>query len=851
MIQFPPKVMSNRIIILLSILFISIHAVAQVRLQGSVVDFETSEPVPYATVKVVNSQQGVLCDAEGKFSISVPSKKSRIVVSAMGYDTEELNPSQFEKQNRIIQLKAIGISMNEVVVKPHKEKYSKKNNPAVDLIRKVSENRNITDPERHHYFNYDSYQTLALGFNNINPESNKNLLLRNFGFIRDYIDTSDVTGKPILTLTTKDKFSHNYYQKNPSKHREIVTYTNDSGIDDFLDKDNMRTMIEAVFQDIDIYDDNIKILRNTFVSPLSPIAPDFYKFYLTDTINIEGDSCIELSFVPRNSHSLGFTGKFYITQIGDNYFIKRLNMNVPTDINLNFVNRLYLKQEFKLSDDTTRLKVLDDMYAEMQLLPGTPEFYGRRTTTLGAHAFTEPRNSHEIFSTLGNVKYDVGSESPDSLLNFVRYTPINHGKKSVKDMVSALRANRAYAITEKVLKIAFTQYFPTAKESKFDLGPVNTLFSHNHIEGWRFRVGGMTTANLNPHIFTDGYLAYGTKDKKFKYEAGLTYCFEKRKYHTLEFPINSIRINYKYDVDMLGQHFEFANNDNVVMSFKRKEDYQITYRRHAGIEYKREWANNLSISVSATYTTQHATEYMPFVYVNGAQIPRYNEGGFNVTFRYAPGEKFYQTATERINIDKDVPIFSLSHFYAPSGAFGNLFEVNKTEIAFQKRFRLSLMGYVNTIFKGGHVWSTSAYPDLLIPNANLSYIIQPETFSLMNPMEFINDSYASAFITYHASGALFNYIPLINKLKLREVFAFNCLYGHLSKRNDPAYNENVFRFPEISNTKRMGSMPYMEISAGIENIFKVMRVDYVWRLSYRNSPDISRSGLRVAVHFTF
>ncbi|MDE5800769.1 MAG: carboxypeptidase-like regulatory domain-containing protein, partial [Paramuribaculum sp.] len=189
--------------------------------------------------------------------------------------------------------------------------------------------------------------------------------------------------------------------------------------------------------------------------------------------------------------------------------------------------------------------------------------------------------------------------------------------------------------------------------------------------------------------------------------------------------------------------------------------------------------------------------------------------------------------------------------YSPKNFLGNNFEVNITELSLSKRFWLSAFGYVDAIVKGGHVWSRSPYPNLLVPNANLSYTIQPESFALLNPMEFVTDSYAMWDLTYWANGAILNYVPLIRKLKLREVFSFRGFYGHLSRRNDPLLNPSLFRFPEVVSVERLGDTPYMEVGVGLDNIFKILRVDYVWRLTYRHVPGADRGGVRVALHFTF
>ena len=380
---------------------------------------------------------------------------------------------------------------------------------------------------------------------------------------------------------------------------------------------------------------------------------------------------------------------------------------------------------------------------------------------------------------------------------------------------------------------------------------MNTLISNNDVEGWRFRVGGITTANLNKRLFARGFVAYGTKDKKIKYSGELEYSFIDKKYHSREFPVQSLRLTHLYDVDQLGQQYAFTNKDNIFLSLKRHEDNLMTYHRYTNLEYILELHNNFSLVAGLSHDRQEATKYVPFVDGYNNTYSHYNQSSLKIKLRYAPGEKFYQSKTHRYPINLDAPIFELTHTYSPKNFLGSMFEINKTEFSAQKRFWFSAFGFADCILKGGHVWSKAPYPNLLLANANLSYTIQPESFALMNPLEFINDSYVSWDVTYWANGALLNYIPLLKKLKLREAFSFRGLYGHLSDKNDPTKSLELFKFPETAQPFKMTSTPYMEVGVGVDNLFKILRVDYVWRLTYRNNPNIDKSGIRIALHITF
>lgn len=830
---------------------IQISAQSPTHLSGLVIDSISKEPIPFVAVYLKGTDRGVLTQENGKFEIATRSKFSEIEFSAMGYSKKVIPTKSIIGDKITVLLSPTGVALDEVTVKPKKEKYSKKNNPAVEFVTKIINSKRRNDPRQHPYYNYDKYEKITIALNNFSVDKNEGWFSSNFGFLKDYIDTSEVSGKPILNVSVKEKASSVYHRSEPEREKEYVFGLNRAGLDDIADQEAVQTFIEDIFREVDIYKNDITILQNRFVSPLSRIATDFYKYYLTDTIEVAGDSCVELTFVPHTPQTFGFTGRLYVPKNDSTMFIKKITLMVPSSINLNFVDYIMISQEYQKAPNGSRLKVKDDMTIEFTVIPGLQGLYARRNTTYTNHNFKK-LNDDRIFDFAQYEIIDKNALSRDNAFwEGRRLSKITANERNISEMITQLRSNSFYYWSEQVLKVLVGGYITTSKESKVDIGPMNTLISFNDIEGVRVRGGLMTTANLSKHWFGRGYAAYGFKDKKAKYSAEIEYSFNEKKYHPREFPVHSIRMSHLYDVDMIGQHYMFTNMDNMFLSLKRQDDTQMTYHRVSNLEYTLELHNNFSIVAGISHERQEATPYMPFINGINQSYSHYNESSFNLQLRFAPGEKFFQAKTVRIPVNKDAPVFVISHTFAPKNFLGNMYEVNKTEISVQKRFWFSAFGYTDIIVKGGKVWSQSPYPNLLIPNANLSYTIQPESYSLMNPMEFINDRYLSWDLTYWANGALFNRIPLFNKLQLREVFTFRGLYGKLSDKNNPELNPDLFRFPIDSHTRLMTDTPYMEIGAGVDNIFKILRIDYVWRLTYKDSPNIDKNGLRIALHMTF
>lgn len=834
-----------------SLLIIEANA-EECAIKGYVIDSITQKPIPFASIFNKDKATEFLTDTLGIFYLTPNQSQSKIRVSSNGYKTRDIVFNSTNNDSIKISLVPDGIILKELIVKKQKHKYSKKNNPAVDFAIRVRNKMSFTDPlEVNKYYNYDKYEKITLGLNNFTDNPQNSWMFEEFKFLKNYIDTSDVSGKPILNVSVKEKASQIINQKDPKKRKEYILGIKRTGVDDITEQKSFQILLEEVFKEIDLSKNDISILQNRFISPLSKIAPDFYKFFLTDTTQVDGEECVQLSFSPRNSNSFGFVGHIYVPTNDTTLFVKKVSMGISPSINLNFIDQMYINQEFVRSENGCRLKTKDDMIIELSLLPGTQGLYARRNTSLSNHNFNKPHN----MSLLDNNKDVIISENAYNqdftFWNSIRTIPISKNEENLETLIEQLRNVPIYYWTEKIIRLLAVGYIHTSKKSMFDIGPINSFISYNDFEGWRFRVGGTTTANLNKRIFARGFVAYGINDQRLKYKGELEYSFVDKQYHANEFPINSINVSHSYDIDPLGQHYTSTNNDNFFLSLKRHDDNLMTYLRQTKIEYKLELINNFSITAGISHERQEATKYAPFI--DGYSIPysHYNQSLINLKLRYAPGEKFYQTRESRFPISKDAPILELSHIFSPKGFLGNMFEINRTELSAKKRFWFSAFGYTDIILKGGYVWSKSPYLNLLLPSANLSYTIQPETFSLMNPLEFINDSYFSWDITYWANGAIFNYIPLINKLKLRETFTFRGIFGHLSNRNNPDCDNTLFKFPAQAQPQKMNSTPYMEVGVGIDNILKMFRIDYVWRLTYRDNPDIDKSGIRVGFHLSF
>lgn len=838
------------------------HAQSFTSASGIVKDSITGEPLPFVSVYFDGSTIGAMTDDNGTFTLQNNQGYTKLAAASLGYDTKfiDLKPGK-KNDNLEVLLKPTAFEISEVVVKPKREKYTRKDNPAVELIKKVIAHKNDNRIEAKPEYQTEVYEKLSLSLDNFNPNLDKNKFLKKFKFIKNYLDTSEFNGKPILTVSVRENLSDFYYRKSPKAEKTIVRAKRMQGIDKTLDDGGgITSNLEEIFKSINIFDNNIPILLNRFVSPLSStLATTYYHYYIMDTLDVGGDKCVDLAFVPANSESYGFTGRLYITLDG-NYAVKKVLLNTPANINLNWVDKLRIEQEFKQMPDSTWVLDQENTFVNFYVVKGTQQLYAHQLRNYDNYNFNV-QNADSVFGLLGALHVlPEATAQPDTFWTHNRPIPLKEKEDALKDLLGQLRKVPAFNAIIKTAEILITGYIPTAndkKVTKFDFGPMNTTFSANHLEGFRMRVGGMTTANLNPYWFASGYLAYGTNDRKIKYNLKLTHSFTKKEYHEGENPVNNLSFIQEYDVYTPGQDFLFTSKDNIFVAWKVGEPVtKMQYIRKSVLQYEKEWLNGLTWKSWIMNQNNEAAGTLQYIKRDESgnlyHIKDFTTSEIGTQLRFAPGERAYNGRSGKesvFNLSKDAPVFKLSHQLGIKGVLGGDYNYNHTEISAEKRIWLSSFGHIDAQIKAGKVWDKVPFPLLILPNTNQSITIQPEAFHMMNALEFVTDQYVSFNATYYLKGWILNRIPGIKWLRLREVLSFNMIYGGLTDKNNPTLTPGLFLLPD--GTQPLGSTPYMECSVGLENIFKILRIDYYRRLTYLDHPDIKKGGIRIALRFTF
>lgn len=838
-------------------------SVSAQNIQGVVTDSLTNEPIPYLSVFYEGKGVGSITDNDGNYKVETRKGWNKLTFSAVGYVTKVVNIIPGVTKNLNVRMRPDDIMLDEVVVKPKREKYSRKNNPAVELMKKVIAHKKNNKLSENDYYQYNKYQKITMSLNDVTPEMLEKGMYKKMPFLKDQIELCEETNKFILPISVNETASQKIYRKHPKSEKTIIKGMSSTGVNElFATGDMLSTVLKDVFTDVNIYDNDIRLLQYPFINPISSSdAISFYKFYIMDTTFVDKDKCFHLTFVPNNSQDFGFTGHLYVLA-DSSYTVKKCTMNLPKKSGVNFVDNMDIIQEFEQLPNGEWVLKTDDMIVEMTLMKIMQGFQIRRTTRYSDYAFDEL--PQQLFKRKGaEIKEADAMMRGDDFWNQYRPVPLTQTESSMDMLVKRLEQMPGFKYVIFVLKAFIENFVETGTKehpSKVDIGPVNTMISNNYIDGLRLRMSAQTTANLNPHLFFKGYYAYGFKDHRSKYMGEVEYSFNKKEYLPREFPKNSITFSYQYDVMSPTDKFLKTDKDNVFVSFKTSTVDQMSYVRNIALKYENETQFGLKTTVEVKHSTDEPTGGLAYI-TNDDQktlVPEIQTMEASLAFRYAPGETFVNTKQRRIPVSFDAPVFTLSHTAGFKGVLGGEYNYNLTEIGLYKRFWFSSWGKIDMFVKGGAQWNKVPFPLLIMPAANLSYILQRETFNLINNMEFLNDRYASLDVSWDLNGKIFNRIPLLKKLKWREAIGFKMLYGHLTDKNNPMKHpgdSELFLFPTRDGRPTSFVMdpktPYMECSVGIHNIFKILHIDYVRRLNYLDHPDANKWGVRFMVMMTF
>lgn len=812
------------------LLFIfSVSAFSQTtKVTGKIVDAATREPLPFVNIIFKNTTVGVTTDVEGLYSISTTLKVDSIIVSYIGYNRVTKAVKQGTTQELNIPMTQ-GVELTMVVVKAGE-------NPAWRILRKIIANKEKNDRKSLDYYQYELYNKVEFDLNNINKATKQ--LLKPFSFVFNEIDSSNTKEKPYLPVFMTEALSDVYYRKSPQTKNEVVKASKVAGVQNA----SVSQFMGDMYQNVNIYDNSILVFGKTFISPIADNALLFYKFYLIDSMNIDGHKCYQLQFKPKRKGDLTFSGNLWAADT--TFGIKRIEMSLAEDANINFINTTNVIQEYVYVDSTWMMKK-ERLVIDFNPFPINDKkksmmgVYGRKTASYSNFVLNHPKDS-KSYSLTENLKVadDAFNKSADYWKTH-RLDSLNKDEKQIYHMIDTLQTIPTYKTWVDIVQMFVTGYKVVGN---FEIGPYYNLYSFNAIEGNRFRFGGRTSNKFSKWYELSGYTAFGTLDEKFKYSLGIRAFVTKK-------PRVMVGMYYKNDNEILGESQNGFSQDNILSSLLAITPLNnLTNVKQTYAYYDREWFTgcNTSISIYNRKMSPLADFHYEYQQTPNSVINLQNITTTEVRLltRFAYHEKYVEGVFTRVSMGTKWPIITAQYTLGIKNIFGGNYDYNKIVINWDHFIRTRGFGYFNYVMEYGKTFNPLPYPLLTLHGGNETYTYDPYAFNAMNYYEFVSSEYAYFKGEHHFDGFFFNKVPLLRKLKWREVLGGNVLVG---KVNDES--RTMLNFPNTLYDLSRG--PYIEANAGIENIFKIFRFDGVWRLSYLDNPRVTPFSIRFSLNIVF
>lgn len=814
------------IINLLLILFSAVPLYGQkTTVRGSVVDAETKEPIPFVNIVFQNSTSGAITDNLGLYYLETYKPSDSLVASCMGYNTVQVPIKKGASQQINFSLNPDTLFIEEVVVTPGK-------NPAFEILDKISKRKKYNNPDRFASYEYKAYNKLRLDMNNINDEFKDRLVIKNFQFVFNNMDSSEVFGKNYLPILISESVSRLYSQKNPSVEREVIEAFKVSGIEN----NTISQFSGKMYQQFNVYDNFMTLFEPGFVSPIADFGRVYYKYILEDSATIDNSWCYKISFKPKRKMERTFFGYFWVADTS--FAIKKVQLRVSPDVNINFLNDLIAIKDFSKLNDSVWFLSSEELLLDFYVTDKTTGFFGHKTSIIEDVKVNIP-----LPDSIVNLRTDtyVDEESikkDSSYWNNNRSTELSEEDEGVYQMVDSVIQVPMYKRIYSLAELLIDYYYVLGP---IELGPYYTYYSHNPIEGHRLRLGGRTTSTLSKKVRFSGHVAYGTADNLLKYGIGYEYIINRN-------PRISTGASFYHDIRQLGKSENAFLDDNILTTIlRRNPNYKMTLVDQYNLYFEREWFQGFSNTLTFRQQTIYQADSVPFIIDDeigdSRELERLISSEVTLSTHFAYREKFLLGNFDHLSIGSVYPAIDLDLTYGPKGLFNSQYEYFKVKLQVSDKVEINPIGYLRYRITGGKIFGTLPYPLLKLHEGNETYAYDPLAFNMMNYYEFVSDEYLIFFAEHHFQGFFLNRIPLLRRLGLREVITGNLLFGNLNSKH-----QDVMNFP---NGLHSLTKPYYEASVGIENILQLFRIDAMWRFSYLDNPNIKAFGIRVFMQLTF
>ncbi len=795
---------------------------------GIVTDSTSAESVPYASVFVHGTTIGTSADVEGRFTLKSEVPLGTITVAFLGYKDKTI---KIRHEGLVGNIRLVPDNMlQEVVVKRQRIHYRRKNNPAVDLIKNVIDKKDSLDPRNADYFQNRCYTKQTLGMTNVDDMiARRRARGKDVSTLEFSTDTSEATGAVYIPLFVEEQISDNTHTGKRKVQNEVLD-SKSITIIEVIPEDAFSTLMADAAQEINIYDNDFRLLFTDFTSPIAKYGATYYHYYITDTIknyNYEGRDYIKLNFAPAVKENFGFVGHMLVAK-DSSYGVRHIDMKLTENSRINFVQAMRIWQDFEETDKGYWTLKKSTLAMEGNPLESAQRIKGLFAKIERYYSPTQFEKPAIVADKNNGEKEDWDSLLPEDLPE--------EAMKNIDSLKARAQTNKMMRFANFSVRTILDGHIPVGgiKKPWLHIGPIFGIISSNHLEGPRLTLGAQTGTGLSSRWFVGGYAAYGFRDEKLKYMGEAEYSFIDKDKSRYEFPRRSIRGSYTSDCDMPSNRFARSRQTSVFGMFRWENPYQFAYFRRSELTHTYEFKNGISYSLTVRHNTEEAADQLEYrLNMSNDLVDDFKTTEFSAEISFTPVE-FHQIGLARYALTNQHPNIRFTYSVASDKIWSD-YSYQRLELCYDQRFSLAPAGYLDVYVKGGKVCNKVPYPLLFMPATNLSYFVGQESFYLMSNMEFINDQYCSLELKHCLDGWLLSRIPLINKLKLREFWSFRMLYGGLSDENNPRVSTNddaLYILPSNSRVMSDSNIPYMEASVGLYNILKIFQVELVRRITY-------------------
>ncbi|GEL10885.1 membrane protein [Flavobacterium glycines] len=808
---------------------------AQTKVSGMVVD-KSNQPVPFANIILKGSTQGVMSNEDGRFYIESSETYTTLVVTSVGFSDREITLIKAVNYNFKVVMKDAE-ELKEVVI--YTGKTSKKNNPALDILRKIWERKRKNGLYQFDQYQMEKYEKVEFDMNTIDSAFMKSKLFKGMEFVFKHIDTSRVTGKTYLPIFINESLSDVYGNNKLKKVKEKLKANKNSG---FSDNQQILSFVKDLYSDYDIYNNHMTFFDKSFTSPLSKTGIDVYNYVLRDSAFIGKKWCYNILFYPRRKNELTFKGDFWVNDT--TFAIKKINMAVTKSANINWVKDIYIEQEFEVENDSVFLLTRDYMMSDFALnkKDESKGVYGKRTTLYQNHKFNIEKPAAFYKEEVNYIDNEVYNKS-DKYWEDNRFENLNKDEKGIYKMLDTLQTVKKFKRLYNLVSILGSGYI---QFGHFDYGPIFSTFGYNQVEGVRIRTGGRTYFGPNDPWRLQGYTAYGFDDNKFKYGLSGKWMVDKKRRIIISGgnrrDVEQIGASLTTTNDVLGR--SFASSSIVSTSSNGK----LTNINLSNVAVEIEPVKNLMFQAGFSYRTlESASDVFSLDYYTDLNTMTkksdVKQSEVNFQVELTPNRKMIGYGVERNTVDSPFSRFYVNYSHGFKGLLDSDFDYDKLQLYYKQPIIIGPLGRSNVVVELGKTFGTIPLGLMSVIPGNQSYSTIENTFNNLNFYEFVADQYATLQWEHNFGGRLFSRIPFMRKLNWREIIGAKGVYGTVSDANK-AINASGLTYVAPENG-------YWEYSAGIGNIFKVFRIDFTWRGNYLNTPDAQKFSVKGTFGFYF